>query len=100
MISTVASGTQLNNPPEYFLKNLITGENLDRWCTSMVLYFVIERTVAFYSCEEIKYSELRLSTFHSQEYLDFIKSMLNKNPKKRLNHFQIENHPWISSLNK
>ena len=94
-ILTVVSGTKLNYPPEYFLRAVTTGENLDRWCTALVLYFVVERKTAFYSLRDIKFNEPRLSNNHSQSYSDFIRSMLNKNPQNRLNHQQINKYAWI-----
>ena len=86
-----------NYPPEYFLRNSTTGENLDRWYTVLVLYFVVERKTAFYAPRDIKFNELRLLNYHSQAYLDFIRSMLSKNPQYRLNRHQINNHAWTSS---
>ena len=89
-------GTENCYPPEFFRGDYFTtGESLDRWCVALVLYNVLEGTIAFDSQDEITTKPLILSNNHSPEYLDFIRQMLHKNGLNRFDSYGIINHSWI-----
>ena len=91
------SGTENCYPPEFFTGGVTTGEDLDRWCVALVLYTMIECSIAFKTPQEIVFNSPILSNGFSPAFLDLITSMLHKNPQRRLNYEELIAHPWIFS---
>ena len=90
------AGTPYCNPPEFFAGNKTTGEDQDKWSVALVLYRIVEGSVAFKNIEEIMNCGLHPSKRFTPNLWNFLTTMLDKNPKKRLDGEELISHSWIS----
>lgn len=91
------AGTLSCYPPEYFINLRYNGAALDRWCCALVLYLLLEGSIAFCNREEILQKPLQINRPHSPECVNFLQMMLHKDPAKRLKAAEVLNHPWFST---
>ena len=92
---TDLSGTKLCYPPEYFKTRRYRGEDLDFWGATLVLYMMVEGTIAFKTPEEIVNKQLTINSSSSLSYKTFIYQALHKEPTIRLNYNTIWNPVWL-----
>ncbi|CEG73269.1 hypothetical protein RMATCC62417_08681 [Rhizopus microsporus] len=81
--------------PEVLKGQTYTGPPQDIWACGTLLYTLIYRENPFYNIEEIMERELRIPFILSQESLDLIKKMLERDVEKRLTVHQVLAHPWL-----
>jgi calcium-dependent protein kinase len=98
--------TNINIQTHYMSPELIKGKfckKSDIWSLGIVLFLLLKGEVPFHGKDdkEIKYHilnydiDLTESVFYSNESKDLIKSMLIKNPDKRISLTNIKNHPFL-----
>ncbi|KAI8886614.1 Pkinase-domain-containing protein [Backusella circina FSU 941] len=83
--------------PEILRGENYTGPPQDIWACGILLFTLIYRETPFYNIEEIMQGELRVPFVLSEDSLDLIKKMLERNVEKRLTIDQILEHPWLKS---
>ena len=88
-------GTKLFYPPEYFLHKRYTGEHLDFWGATLVLYEMVEDVMAFRFTDEIIDEQPPFHKDTSLLYKDFIDQALHKDRANRLDVTTVWTQPWI-----
>ncbi|KAI8884114.1 Pkinase-domain-containing protein [Backusella circina FSU 941] len=81
--------------PEVLRGQSYTGLPQDIWACGILLFTLIYRENPFYNIEEIMERELRVPFVLSDDSLDLVKKMLNRNVDQRLNIHQVLDHPWF-----
>ncbi|TPX17374.1 uncharacterized protein E0L32_012160 [Thyridium curvatum] len=70
------------------------GKEQDVWALGILLYTIIYKENPFYSIDEIMDRDLRIPYIISEESIDLIRNMLNRNVEERYDITQVINHPW------
>ncbi|KAI8981586.1 hypothetical protein BDF20DRAFT_861904 [Mycotypha africana] len=83
--------------PEILLGQSYAGPPQDIWACGTLLYTLIYRENPFYNIEEILDRELRIPFKLSEESVDLIKKMLNRDVNQRVNIQQVLDHPWLTT---
>ncbi|KAI7878361.1 kinase-like domain-containing protein, partial [Mucor mucedo] len=83
--------------PEILKGQAYTGPPQDIWACGTLLYTLIYRENPFYNIDEIMEHELRIPFVLSQDSVDLISKMLDRDIDKRLNIHQVLEHPWFHS---
>ncbi|GAN01870.1 Ser/Thr protein kinase [Mucor ambiguus] len=73
------------------------GPPQDIWSLGTLLYTLIYRENPFYNVDEIMEHDLRIPFVLSEDSLDLIKKMLNRDVEKRLTIDEVLAHPWLKS---
>ncbi|KAI8352938.1 kinase-like domain-containing protein [Blakeslea trispora] len=81
--------------PEILEGKTYTGPPQDIWACGTLLYTLIYRENPFYNIEEIMQRELRIPFVLSEESVDLIRKMLDRNVDNRLTVHQVLEHPWF-----
>ncbi|KAI8343773.1 kinase-like domain-containing protein [Choanephora cucurbitarum] len=81
--------------PEILKGKTYTGPPQDIWACGTLLYTLIYRENPFYNIEEIMQRELRIPFVLSEESVDLIRKMLDRNVDRRLTVHQVLEHPWF-----
>lgn len=81
--------------PEILKGHTYTGPPQDIWACGTLLYTLIYRENPFYNIDEIMERELRIPFVLSNESVDLITHMLERDVNKRLNIHQVLEHPWF-----
>ncbi len=72
------------------------GKEQDVWALGILLYTIIYKENPFYSIDEILDRELRVPYTISDESIDLIRHMLERDLTKRYDINQVLNHPWFA----
>lgn len=67
------------------------------WALGILLYTIVYKENPYYCLDEIVDHELRIPWILSDENIDLIKGMLNRNVEERLNIEQVLEHPWCKA---
>jgi protein-serine/threonine kinase len=70
------------------------GKEQDVWALGILLYTIIYKENPFYSIDEIMDRDLRIPFVISEESIDLIRSMLDRDVGQRYNIEQVLAHPW------
>ncbi|CAO0802635.1 unnamed protein product [Mucor circinelloides] len=73
------------------------GPAQDIWSLGTLLYTLIYRENPFYNVDEIMEHDLRIPFVLSEDSLDLIKKMLNRDVEKRYTIDEVLEHPWLKS---
>ena len=89
------SGTKLYYPPEYFTHKRYSGEHLDFWGASLVLYEMVEGVRAFRFTDEITDDQPLFHKETSSLYKKFIDEALEKDRSNRLDIGTVWSQLWM-----
>ncbi|KAJ4304458.1 serine/threonine protein kinase [Collariella sp. IMI 366227] len=80
--------------PEVLAGKPYGGKEQDVWALGILLYTIIYKENPFYSIDEIMDRDLRVPYTISDESIDLIRKMLDRDVKARYDIEQVLNHPW------
>ncbi|GAP88491.1 putative serine threonine protein kinase [Rosellinia necatrix] len=80
--------------PEVLAGNPYGGKEQDVWALGILLYTIIYKENPFYSIDEIMDRDLRVPYTISDESIDLIRRMLNRDVSQRYDIDQVLQHPW------
>ncbi|AEO69361.1 e8e15d69-371f-4230-810a-09336a9b3e75 [Thermothielavioides terrestris] len=84
--------------PEVLAGKPYGGKEQDVWALGILLYTIIYKENPFYSIDEIMDHDLRVPHIISEESIDLIRKMLNRDVQQRLDIEQVLAHPWCQML--
>ena len=64
------------------------------WALGILLYTIVYKENPFYSIDEIMDHDLRVPYIMSEESIDLIRLMLNRDVDQRITIGQVLEHPW------
>lgn len=68
------------------------------WALGILLYTIIYKENPFYSIDEIMDRDLRIPFVLSDDSIDIIRCMLNRDVTQRINMTQVLEHPWCQAI--
>lgn len=80
--------------PEVLAGKPYGGREQDVWALGILLYTIVYKENPFYSIDEIMDRDLRIPFVISEESIDLIRCMLNRDVVKRYTIEQVVEHPW------
>ncbi|KAL6356317.1 hypothetical protein LRP88_09912 [Fusarium phalaenopsidis] len=80
--------------PEVLAGKPYRGTEQDVWALGILLYTIIYKENPFYSIDEIMDRDLRIPFTMSEESIDLIRGMLNRDVAGRFDINQVLEHPW------
>lgn len=80
--------------PEVLAGKPYSGKEQDVWALGILLYTIIYKENPFYSIDEIMDRDLRVPFTISEESIDLIRCMLNRDLTQRYDINQVLDHPW------
>ncbi|KAF5873921.1 putative serine threonine-protein kinase ppk6 protein [Botrytis fragariae] len=80
--------------PEVLSGKPYHGKPQDVWALGILLYTIVYKENPFYSIDEIMDRDLRVPYVMSEESIDLIRGMLNRDVDSRLTIEQVMDHPW------
>ncbi|RDA92786.1 hypothetical protein CP533_0797 [Ophiocordyceps camponoti-saundersi (nom. inval.)] len=83
--------------PEVLAGKPYGGKEQDVWALGILLYTIIYKENPFYSIDEIMDRDLRVPFTISDESIDLIRCMLDRDVKKRFDITQVLEHPWCKA---
>ncbi|TPX50859.1 hypothetical protein SeLEV6574_g00653 [Synchytrium endobioticum] len=84
--------------PEVLTGHKYTGPPQDCWALGILLYTLIYKENPFYNIDEIIGRELRVPFVMSEDSIDLIKFILNRDVKARPTIESIEQHEWFNPI--
>ncbi len=82
--------------PEVLAGKSYRGKEQDVWALGILLYTIIYKENPFYSIDEIMDRELRIPYIMSEDSIDLIKLMLDRNVDTRITIEEVLRHPWCT----
>ncbi|SPO00550.1 related to serine/threonine-protein kinase [Cephalotrichum gorgonifer] len=82
--------------PEVLAGKPYKGKEQDVWALGILLYTIIYKENPFYSIDEIMDRDLRVPFVMSEESIDLVRCMLERNVEERYTIEQVLNHPWLA----
>jgi len=80
--------------PEVLAGRAYRGKEQDVWALGILLYTIIYKENPFYSIDEIMDHDLRVPWVMSEESIDLVRLMLDRDVEKRITISQALEHPW------
>jgi protein-serine/threonine kinase len=80
--------------PEALAGKPYSGPEQDVWALGILLYTIIYKENPFYSIDEIMDRDLRVPYIISDESIDLVRKMLERDVEKRYDIDQVLDHPW------
>ncbi|KAB2576808.1 Serine/threonine-protein kinase PSK2 [Lasiodiplodia theobromae] len=80
--------------PEVLAGKSYRGKEQDVWALGILLYTIVYKENPFYSIDEIMDHDLRVPYIMSEESIDLIRLMLNRDVDQRITIGQVLEHPW------
>ncbi|KAF2738837.1 Pkinase-domain-containing protein [Polyplosphaeria fusca] len=80
--------------PEVLAGRSYRGKEQDVWALGILLYTIVYKENPFYSIDEIMDHDLRVPYIMSEESIDLIRLMLDRDVEKRITISQVLEHPW------
>ena len=84
--------------PEVLQGRAYAGPEQDVWALGILLYTIVFKENPFYNIDEILDHPLRLPPLedpYSDDCIDLIQNMLNRDVEARLNIEEVKEHPWL-----
>ncbi|KFA63517.1 hypothetical protein S40285_00282 [Stachybotrys chlorohalonatus IBT 40285] len=82
--------------PEVLAGKPYGGKGQDVWALGILLYTIIYKENPFYSIDEIMDRDLRIPYVLSEDSIDLIRCMLNRDVDQRYTIEQVVDHPWCN----
>jgi len=70
------------------------GKEQDVWALGILLYTIVYKENPFYSIDEIMDRDLRIPYVMSEDSIDLIRAMLDRDLETRITIEQVLAHPW------
>lgn len=80
--------------PEVLKGNPYRGKEQDVWALGILLYTIVYKENPFYSIDEIMDHDLRVPWVLSEECIDLIRRMLERDVERRIGIQAVLEHPW------
>ncbi|KAF2264925.1 Pkinase-domain-containing protein [Lojkania enalia] len=80
--------------PEVLAGKSYRGKEQDVWALGILLYTIVYKENPFYSIDEIMDHDLRVPYVMSEESIDLIRLMLDRDVERRVTISQVLEHPW------
>eukprot|EP00933_Yihiella_yeosuensis_P033266 TRINITY_DN27000_c0_g1_i1.p1 TRINITY_DN27000_c0_g1~~TRINITY_DN27000_c0_g1_i1.p1 ORF type:complete len:769 (-),score=217.56 TRINITY_DN27000_c0_g1_i1:132-2438(-) len=87
-------GTKIFWPPEFFDRDY--GHKVDVWAMGVIMYGLVSGRFPFRDENDIKNKEVRIPKRVHPVCEEFIKKLLDKNEKARMNSTEALNHAWVA----
>lgn len=84
--------------PEVLAGKSYRGKEQDVWALGILLYTIVYKENPFYSIDEIMDHDLRVPYIMSEESIDLIRLMLNRDVDNRITITQVLEHPWCKLM--
>lgn len=84
--------------PEVLAGKAYRGKEQDVWALGILLYTIIYKENPFYSIDEIMDHDLRVPWVMSEESIDLIRLMLDRDVEKRITISMVLEHPWCKGI--
>ncbi|PHH61820.1 hypothetical protein CDD81_7923 [Ophiocordyceps australis] len=84
--------------PEVLAGKPYGGKEQDVWALGILLYTIIYKENPFYSIDEIMDRDLRVPFTISDESIDLVRCMLNRDVEARYNTHQVLSHAWCKAV--
>jgi protein-serine/threonine kinase len=84
--------------PEVLAGRSYRGKEQDVWALGILLYTIVYKENPFYSIDEIMDHDLRVPYIMSEESIDLIRLMLDRDVEKRITISQVLDHPWCKQI--
>lgn len=85
--------------PEVLAGNPYRGKEQDVWALGILLYTIIYKENPFYSIDEIMDQDLRVPFVMSDDSIDLIRLMLDRDVDRRIGIEDVVEHPWCRGEN-
>ena len=72
------------------------GKEQDVWALGILLYTIVYKENPFYSIDEIMDHDLRVPYVMSEDCLDLIRKMLDRDVERRIGIQDVLEHPWCT----
>ncbi|KAF2634868.1 Pkinase-domain-containing protein [Massarina eburnea CBS 473.64] len=82
--------------PEVLAGRSYRGKEQDVWALGILLYTIVYKENPFYSIDEIMDHDLRVPYIMSDESIDLIRLMLDRDVDRRITISQVLEHPWCN----
>ena len=91
-----------NREPDYAAPEVLAGKpyggkEQDVWALGILLYTIIYKENPFYSIDEIMDRDLRIPFVMSEESIDLIRCMLDRDVSQRYDIDKVLEHPWFQA---
>ncbi|KAL7937655.1 Pkinase domain-containing protein [Trichoderma chlorosporum] len=83
--------------PEVLAGKPYGGKEQDVWALGILLYTIVYKENPFYSIDEIMDRDLRIPFIISEDSIDLIRCMLNRDVAQRFTIEQVLDHPWCKA---
>jgi protein-serine/threonine kinase len=84
--------------PEVLAGKPYRGKEQDVWALGILLYTIVYKENPFYSIDEIMDRELRVPYVMSDDSIDLIRAMLDRDVDSRITIEGVREHPWCLAL--
>jgi protein-serine/threonine kinase len=84
--------------PEVLAGKAYRGKEQDVWALGILLYTIVYKENPFYSIDEIMDHDLRVPYIMSEESIDLIRLMLDRDVERRITISQVLEHPWCQNV--
>ncbi|KAF1958350.1 Pkinase-domain-containing protein [Byssothecium circinans] len=84
--------------PEVLAGLSYRGKEQDVWALGILLYTIVYKENPFYSIDEIMDHDLRVPYIMSEESIDLIRLMLDRDVERRITISQVLEHPWCKMV--
>lgn len=81
--------------PEVLRGSPYRGKEQDVWALGILLYTIVYKENPFYSIDEIMDHDLRVPYVLSEECIDLIRKMLDRDVERRIGIGGVMEHPWV-----
>jgi protein-serine/threonine kinase len=85
--------------PEVLAGKPYRGKEQDVWALGILLYTIVYKENPFYSIDEIMDRDLRVPYIMSEDSINLIRGMLNRDVEQRLDIQAVMEHPWFQDMN-
>ena len=92
-----------NDPTDYAAPEVLAGKpyrgkEQDVWALGILLYTIVYKENPFYSIDEIMDRDLRVPYVMSDDSIDLIRAMLDRDVDSRITIEKVLEHPWCLAI--
>ena len=84
--------------PEVLQGRPYRGKEQDVWALGILLYTIVYKENPFYSIDEIMDHDLRVPYVMSEDCIDLIRKMLDRDVERRIGIQAVLEHPWCTTV--